>query len=226
MAPTPKSGIGGKVIAAILAVVAIIGIFAVIKVAGGPDEAEPAVAEGTAAEEPTEANLEEVAEEDTTDQEAPEETVVEEEQPPPAEEPVREEPSAEEQLSTLIQQRVGPYRLAQVESGQEFAVNSGATGAIFAGYSTPGGGGLFHILAAFPSPNEANRVLKQAAKSSVRGGARVVDVGPVKIDNQRTGTWVLLQGKTQTILWTNGPLFAVADGAHPHPIKFFSNVSY
>ena len=226
MAPAPKSGIGGKVIAAILAVVVIIGIVAVVKVAGGPDEAEPAVAEGAeTVEEPTEAEVEEVAEEDTTEEEAPVEEVVEEEEPP-AEEPVREEPPPEEQLASLVQQRVGAYRLAAVESGQEFAVNSGATGAIFAGYTTPGGGALFHILAAYPSPNQANRVLKQAAKGSVRGGARLVEVGPVRIDNQRTGTWVLLQGETQTVMWTNGSLFAVADGAHPHPIKFFTNVSY
>ena len=222
----PKSGIGGKVVAGILAVVVIIGIFAVIKVAGGPDETAPVSAEGEEVEEPTEAEVEEVAEEDTTEEAAPEEEVVEEQAPPPPEEPVREEPSAEEELAGLVQQRVGPYRLAQVESGQEFAVNSGGVGAIFAGYTTPGGGALFHILAAYPSPNKANQILKAAAKGAVRGGARLVEVGPVNIDGRRTGTWVLLQGKTQSILWTNGVLFAVADGAHPHPIKFFSNVSY
>lgn len=186
--------------AALVAVVVVLAIFAIVKIAGGdPDPNPPPNGNGQSPG---------PGEDDETGRGDDE----------------REE-TVEDDLAGIIQRRVGPFRLVEVERAPEFA-EAGAAGALTAGYSGPNGG-VFHIVAAFGSPQDANQFLVGMTQYLVEEkGNEFVDNGEVILNDEQVGEWALLRGETQIMLWTDGVLFAVAEGAAPNAVDFYSEVPY
>lgn len=209
----PPGGISGKVAAALVAVVVVLAIFAIVKIGG-----EPEVETGNGGGEVETGNGGdggggtgnggdggggETGNGGGTGRGG----------------------TVEDDLGAYIQRQVGPFRLAEVEPAREFATKAGAAGALAAGYTGPNRG-VFHMLAAFESPREANRVLVVLAEDLLEDGYEFVNNGQVTVNDEQVGEWGLFKGETQVMLWTNGVLFAIAEGADTNAEDFYSNVPY
>jgi hypothetical protein len=126
-------------------------------------------------------------------------------------------------IAGMIARQVGRFALRSTKRVE--LANS--LDAIEATYRTPDGIEVSHLLTAYPKPDQANRMLDAVVTDVKQQGYVEMKRQPVTHqDGRRLGTLVLLQGKTEVVIWTNLQLVGAAEGPRNMAWEFYGAVPY
>lgn len=148
-------------------------------------------------------------------------------EPAPEPEPSPEPAPSSGSLEDLVQDQVGDFALQDIQEDPA-VLEAGATQGLVMLYAAPDGTEIIHNLAAFSSPEDANRILQGMVDYLVQEqGFQKLEEIPLEDDQgNQFGSAVLLQGETEIVVWTNANLFAGAEGPPEAAVEFFSNTPY
>ena len=128
-------------------------------------------------------------------------------------------PTAE--LSDVLQQRVGNFRLVGTQPDPDAIANLGANDALIAQYRRADGVQIEHRLMVFDDHFAANSALNALTDA-------VEAQGYFTVSTDRTGgiTVNRLAGQNEIVVWSDGPLVATAEGPFDVTTGFYLLVPY
>ena len=226
--PPPRAGGGGKIGVIVAAIVVVVGGFAIFRVFGGATATaspDPQVSE-VASEEPTPEPTD-----GATPSPGPSPTASP--APGPTEGGPLPNPSGQDtpdsiNVEGLIEAQVGDWTLVDVAELPEW-IELGASSALRTQYKNPQNLNVRHIVAAFPSEQDAVATLESFADSlSAEQGSELLEEFAVEIDGQQAGQgYFFARNGGHVVLYTNGPVMAtVAATRRASVIDFYRNVPY
>jgi len=143
---------------------------------------------------------------------------------PPTRRPTRPRAGS---LRSLVEERVGDFRLVAADDFPD-AINQGASDAVQLAYRSAGGVELFHVLAAYPSPDLANQAAAEFYGGLVGDGYEPVDQSPIVDDRTSPiGLATVLTGPDdEAVLWTNRGLVGLSLSDRGFAVEFFELLPY